>query len=228
MLSHVAVEDPAAPVLDDKEAVQQLERQCRHGEKIERDDRLAVILEKGQPPFPRVAAPPNASQIAGHTPFGDNETELQQFAMDFGRSPTGVLLRQAPDQPTHLLGDLRSAAARPGTPAPIEAETSAVPADDGLGLDDDEDVGPAGPTAAQGSPKESVEPVQDWPRPFAFKHGYLMTEGEDLQSGIAPSAKENAEGLRVFEKIIHYGSLRSMSRIIAMCMMASVVSGRRS
>jgi hypothetical protein len=33
---------------------------------------------------------------------------------------------------------------------------------------------------------------------------------------------------RVFEKIIHYGSLRSMSRIIAMCMMASVVSGRRS
>jgi len=116
--------------------------------------------------------------------------------MDFGRSPTGVLLRQAPDQHTHLLGDLRSAAARPGTPARIEAETSAVPADDGLGLDDDEDVGPAGPTTAQGSPKESVERVQDWPRPFALEHGYLLTEGEDLQSGIAPSAKKKSGGLK--------------------------------
>jgi hypothetical protein len=31
-------------VLHDKEAVQQLERQRRHGEEIERDDRLVVIL----------------------------------------------------------------------------------------------------------------------------------------------------------------------------------------
>src|SRR5260370_37512743 len=35
MSSDVAMEDPAAPVLDDKKAVQQLERQCRHGEEIE-------------------------------------------------------------------------------------------------------------------------------------------------------------------------------------------------
>src|SRR5215470_6788540 len=41
---HVAVENLAAPVLDDKEAVQQLERHCWHGEEIERDDRLAMIL----------------------------------------------------------------------------------------------------------------------------------------------------------------------------------------
>jgi hypothetical protein len=33
-------------VLDDKETVQQMERQRGHGEEIERDDRFAVILQE--------------------------------------------------------------------------------------------------------------------------------------------------------------------------------------
>ena len=40
------MQDLAAPVLDDKEAVQQLERQRRYGEEIEGDDDFPVILEK--------------------------------------------------------------------------------------------------------------------------------------------------------------------------------------
>jgi hypothetical protein len=36
-------------VLNDKEAVQQLERQRRHSEEIERNNRLAVILQECQP-----------------------------------------------------------------------------------------------------------------------------------------------------------------------------------
>src|SRR5687768_6843618 len=62
----------------------------------------------------------------------------------------------------------------PRTPTPVESETSAVPANYGRRLHDDEDVGPARPTAAQGSPEESVERVQDRPRPFAFEHGDLV------------------------------------------------------
>ena len=45
--SNVEMENSAAPMLDDKEAVQQLERQRRHGEEIEGNDDLPVILEKG-------------------------------------------------------------------------------------------------------------------------------------------------------------------------------------
>ena len=76
--------------------------------------------------------------------------------MDPGRPLIGVLLRQAPDQLTNLLRDLRSSAARPGAPTPVEPETSAVPADDGLRLYDDEDLIPARPTAAQAGPEKSV------------------------------------------------------------------------
>jgi len=102
-------------------------------------------------------------------------------------------MRQAPDQYTNLFANLRSAAARPRAPPPVEPETSAVPADDGRGFDDDEDVSPARPTVAQGSPKESVQPVQDWTRPFAFEHRDLLSEGQDFESSITPTAKENSE-----------------------------------
>jgi hypothetical protein len=100
-------------VLDDEEAVEQLERHRRHGEEVEGHDDFPVVLEKCQPPLTWIAPPPHSPQIASDRPFGDVEGELQQFAMDLGRSPIGILLGQAPDQPTNLSGDLRSAAARP-------------------------------------------------------------------------------------------------------------------
>jgi hypothetical protein len=68
-------------MLDDKEAIQHLERQCRHGEEIEGNDDFPVILEKRQPPFTRVTSVPNSTQIPGDSPFRDNEPELQQLAM---------------------------------------------------------------------------------------------------------------------------------------------------
>jgi hypothetical protein len=102
-------------------------------------------------------------------------------------------LRQATDQNPNLLGDLGSAAAWPGSPTPIETEAGAVPADHGLGLDDDQDVGPAGPKVAEGGPEASVQGVQYGPRPLAFEHGDLLTEGEDFEGGIAPTAKEDRD-----------------------------------
>src|SRR5215470_11336551 len=84
--------------------------------------------------------------------------------MDLRRSPTSVLLCQAPDQLTNLFRDLRSSAARPGAPTPVEAETGTMPAADSGRLHDDENVRPAGPKAAQGGPEESVHPVDDGTR----------------------------------------------------------------
>jgi hypothetical protein len=69
-----------------------------------------------------------------------------------------------------------------------------MPLYDGLGLHDDEDVGPTGPKAAKCDPEESVQLVQRQPRPFAFEHGKLLSEGEDLESDIASIAKEDSEG----------------------------------
>ena len=69
-----------------------------------------------------------------------------------------------------------------------------MPADDGLGLHDDEDVGPEGPEAAKGYPEESVQGVHRWPRPFAFEHGKLLPKCEDLDSNVAATTKEDPDG----------------------------------
>ena len=69
----------------------------------------------------------------------------------------------------------------------------AMPADHGVGLHDDEDVGPPGPQTAQGRPEQPVKGVQLWARPFASEHGNLLSEGENLNCSVMPTAEENAE-----------------------------------
>jgi len=76
----------------------------------------------------------------------------------------------------------------------MEPKAGAVPADDGLGLHDVEDVGPAGPEAAEGRPEESVQRVQYWPRRFPLEHSDLLPESEDFEGGVAPAAEEDSDG----------------------------------
>src|ERR1035437_228978 len=141
-------------MLDHEEAVQQLEGHCRRGEEVAGGDHFAMILQERQPALGRVASTPNAWQIPGDASFRNDEAELLKLSVDLGGSPIRVLIGQASDQNTNLIGDFRSAAAWPGSPTPVQTETGAVPADDGLGLHDDEDIGPAGPRAAKGRPEE--------------------------------------------------------------------------
>ena len=68
-----------------------------------------------------------------------------------------------------------------------------MPADEGFGLHDDQDVGPTGPEAAEGGPEEPVQGIQGWPRPFAFEHGDLLSEGEDFEGRIGPTAEEDTD-----------------------------------
>src|SRR6266404_3040317 len=130
-------------MFDDKKAVQQLERQRRHGKEIEGHDDLLMISQKRQPLLTRIASALNSTQIPGDSPLRDSDAELQHLAMDLGRSPVRVLLGQSSDQPTDLLGDLGSAATGPGAPTPVQPEARTVPPNDGLGLHDDEHFGPA-------------------------------------------------------------------------------------
>jgi hypothetical protein len=79
------------------------------------------------------------------------------------------------------------------SPPPTEPKTGAIPADHGLGLHDDKDVHPPGLHPAEGSPEHPVKAVQLWARPFAFEHGNLLSEGEDLNGSVMPTAEEDAD-----------------------------------
>jgi len=60
-------------------------------------------------------------------------------------------------------------------------------------LDNEEDVGPAGPKATEGGPEETVARIQGRPRSLAFEHGELLAQSEDLQGHVASRTEENAE-----------------------------------
>jgi len=104
-----------------------------------------------------VAPVPNAQLIAT---FGNNESDLQQLAVNPGCPPVGVLFRQPLHQSTDILGDPRMSATRSGTPAPVGPEIGAVPHDDGLGLQDHEEVGPARPRPAEHGPEAAIQGVR--------------------------------------------------------------------
>jgi hypothetical protein len=97
------------------------------------------------------------------------------------------------NQTADLVGDSWPAAARPGSPTPVEAESSTVPAGHGVGHDDDENVLPARPVAAEGGPEQPVHRVQYWSRSLAFENSDLLSEGQDFKSSVASTLKEDAE-----------------------------------
>ena len=159
MAGHVAVQNLASRMLDDEETVEQLERNRRHGEKVECHDHFAVILQKGKPTIARITAAADGSQISSDGSFRNGEAELHKLPVNPRSAPVGVLFRQATDQNSHLVADLRPAAARPGPPSPVQAKAGTVPSDDRLRLDDDEDVGRSRPQGLQSRPEEPIERV---------------------------------------------------------------------
>jgi hypothetical protein len=68
-----------------------------------------------------------------------------------------------------------------------------VPADDGVGLHEDQDVGPAGPKLSQSGPEEPVQPIQTGTGPFPLENRDLLSEGENFEGGVAATAEEHAD-----------------------------------
>src|SRR5215467_11610912 len=105
---------------------------------------LAMILQEGQPALSGILAAADSPQVASHGSLADEETQFQKFSVNLGCTPSGILFRHLADQGSNLCGDLRPATALSRMPAPVETETSTMPADYSLGFDDLQDVHPAG------------------------------------------------------------------------------------
>src|SRR5690242_16809598 len=114
-------------MVDDKQAIEKLERDGWDCEEIECDDHLAVVLEEAPPNLPGIATPAHTSEVTRHGPLAETKSEFQKFAVDSGRSPARILLRQATDERAEFFAYSRSAEAAPRSPTPIPAEDIPVP-----------------------------------------------------------------------------------------------------
>lgn len=108
MRGHIEVEDPAAAMLNDKEAIEQPECRSGHGEEIHRDDRFAMVVEKGEPSLSRIRPSAKSPQVSRHGSLGNNEAELQKFAVDSGCPPSNIRFCHAPNQDAKFKCDSQS------------------------------------------------------------------------------------------------------------------------
>ena len=133
-------------MFDNKEAVQHAESHSRNRKDVKGSDHLTVIVHKRQPPHRLLAigAPFQPSQITRDGWFRDSEAELQQFAMDAWRAPARILAFDSADKQADLVVDLRPTG-WPGTQAPKQPESGAVPSDNSISFDDDQGTGPTRP-----------------------------------------------------------------------------------
>src|ERR671918_1189066 len=91
-----------------------------------------------------------------------------------------------PDQGGDLGIDARTTSGSPTRELdPVLAEAAALPAQDGVGRDDDQRLPPTGPDSGQAGPKQAVGLAEPRPRSRSFVDGGLLAEGQVLESGLA-------------------------------------------
>ena len=71
MTGDVEVQDPTPAMLDDKQTVQLLERDCRDSEEIECNDRLSMVPKKREPTLARICSAVHTPEIARNSSFGN-------------------------------------------------------------------------------------------------------------------------------------------------------------
>ena len=104
---------------------------------------ITMVGEEGEPLFGRIAAAPQALQISGDSALGDFDAELQKFPVDLRCSPARIFSRHAANESPNLHAHLGSAAARPRSPAPVQAKAHPMPSDHRLWFHNDQNIGPS-------------------------------------------------------------------------------------
>src|ERR1035441_1368793 len=158
MASHIPVKNTPPVMRDDEKAVQHSEGQRWHSEEIHRGDGFTMIAQKGRPSPGRLRTPRRFPHPTQHRSLRKIEAEHFQFAVNARCAPRGIFCNHAKDQLAQFLVDAFSARANPTPrePRPIELEPCTVPANDSLGLNEDQRVLPFRPEPPQDHPEQLV------------------------------------------------------------------------
>ena len=129
--------------------------------------------------------------VLGDGCLGNLDPELEQLAVDPGRTPERILLAHSVDEVADLKRHRRPPRSPdPGFPWPIFSKTFPVPANHGFRLHDGQGIQAAGPQTIEPDPNYPVEGCE--PRPpvlLSLKDGQLVAQGEDLELELGTGPK---------------------------------------
>ena len=149
------MKNAAAVVGQHQEHVKNLETDGRDGEKINGDQLLGMILKEGTPSLRRWFAA--TRHVFADAALSDLDAQFEQFAMDAGCTPTGILLAHSADKISDLVGDdWSSGLAASHHPGPESAEPSTMPRYNGFWLDDGQCGSPVSPELGQNDPEKAI------------------------------------------------------------------------
>jgi hypothetical protein len=194
MLRDVEMQDKPAIVADDKETVEDAERDRGHGEEVHRRNRFPVILKKCAPTLGWPGISGRALHPARDGSLGDVKAQHEELAVNARSTPGWVLRHHAEDQlpnfprqsfPTDLFSHLRDH-------APVHAKSSTVPANDCLRGNDNQRLLPRRPTVASEHSEQFVDNAESRLRMLALQDSQLLPKRKILNE--QPSAGTKAAG----------------------------------
>src|SRR5215813_10149270 len=134
MCRYCVVNELPPAVRKKHQTVEQLEADRRHDEQICGGNSRCLIAQEGRPTLTRSSGA--FDHVLGDGRLGDLDAELEQLAMNPGRTPQPVGAAHLPDQIADLSGDRWTAASAPGLPSPEGPKSLPMPADHRLRSDD--------------------------------------------------------------------------------------------
>src|ERR1700683_3048903 len=177
MLGYSRAYDLPAIVRQNDHDVEQLKRSGRYNEHIDRSDAFGLIAQEAPPSRGRRTS--SSYHVLGDCGLADLDAELEQLAMDPGRTPERGGAAHLPNQIANFAIHRRPPGSR--TPAPKQAEALTMPVDDGGRPDQHHRLQTARPQSVEQDPEQAVGREQPGPtRPLATKNAQLMTEGQIL------------------------------------------------
>jgi hypothetical protein len=151
-----------------------------------------MIAQEGSPALLGAWIRPGLRQVAGDGGETHSEPELRQFPLDPASAPA-VLRRHPDDQVLRLSRDRRTPGSARGDRSPMVAKAAVMPAEDGLGLDHDQDGPPARPPSGEGDPESSVEGRNRWPRVLLVVNRELLAQGELDDRLVLPAPEQGRD-----------------------------------
>ena len=130
---------------------------------------------------------------SGVRPLGDHETESGQLAVDTRSSPN-ILSCHEPDRVAHLsvcAGTTRTSPLL--LPPPVRLEASAVPSNNGLGLDSHEHVSPTWPCSLEEYPESPIGVRRRLPWLLHRHHRQLLPERHAPSRQVGPRAESRSK-----------------------------------
>ncbi len=144
------VDDVPPVVLENQQDVQHPKGRSGHSKEINRSDLAGMVAEKCSPCLRRRLASPNHG--LGNGRLGDFNAELEQFPVDTRGAPARIKALHGADQIAQLAVNRGSpGAARPTYRRSVSPKTLAMPANNGVGVQREQ----------QGSPTRDVLRVED-------------------------------------------------------------------